>query len=196
MAKKRKRYPKRKLSPQKKRELAKKLWPSQITEPTRKEMGEIRRNLFFDHGYSDEDARDFYEDFILNRVRDKQEEISDDEIFRRKRPRISSIPDAEFPSNEEAVDVYRDERLALRDAKEKRNRELQPIIDRQNEEYKRNEPPSFFTQLGDDVLKVLRYERPTEGEFNKGGVVKRKKKKSSAPKKTYSRGSRKAKYNG
>ena len=40
---------------------------------------------------------------------------------------------------------------------------------------------------------------PKEGDFNKGGVVKRKTKRKNKPKvtkKTYSRGSRKAKYNG
>ena len=38
-------------------------------------------------------------------------------------------------------------------------------------------------------------DRDKEGDFNKGGVVKRKK-KPKVTKKTYSRGSRKAKYNG
>ena len=178
---------KKKLSKEEK--LAKKLWPKQVTLPEGKEIGTILVKLFKE-GYGIREREDFYKKYIVDRVKAKRiEREIGDKFFR-------STPDAEqLPTKKEVFENRLDFDLR-RVAKE------------------RGEQPSPLSKLGDTVLKVLRHGQrkhvedptgpdrdisPKEGDFNKGGVVKRKtkrKKKPTVAKKNYSRGSRKAKYSG
>ena len=165
--------------------LAKKLWSKQVTLPEGKEIGTILAKLFKE-GYGVREGRNFYKKYIVNRVKNKQiEREIGDKFFR-------SPPDAErLPTKKEVFE----NRLAS---------------DLRRVEKERGKQPSPLSKLGDTVLKVLRHGQrkhvedptgpdrdisPKEGDFNKGGVVKRKK-KPKVTKKTYSRGSRKANYGG
>tara|TARA_R100000458_G_scaffold36272_2_gene33700 strand:+ start:1420 stop:1959 length:540 start_codon:yes stop_codon:yes gene_type:complete len=177
---------KKKLS--KEERLAKKLWPKQVTLPEGKEIGTILAKLFKE-GYGGREGRNFYKKYIVDRVKDKQTE-------RKIGDRARSTPDAEqLPTKKEVFESRLD-------------------FDRRRVAKERGEQPSPLSKLGDTALKVLRHGQrkhvedptgpdrdisPKEGDFNKGGVVKRKTKRKKNPtvaKKTYSRGSRKAKYNG
>jgi hypothetical protein len=182
---------KKKLSKEEK--LAKKLWSKQVTLPEGKEVGTILAKLFKE-GYGIREGRDFYKKYIVNRVKNKQiEREIDDKLFR-------SPPDAErLPTQKEVFENRRD--FNLRRVKKERSEKERKKREERGDVVRKVMTAGLTTLFGrqgeyvDDPTGPDRDISPKEGDFNKGGVVKRKK-KPTVTKKTYSRGSRKAKYNG
>ena len=175
------------------KKLAKKLWPHQVTLPNKNEKGVILRKLFKE-GYGISEVKRFYKKYIVDRVKNKQiERKIGDKFFR-------SIPDAEqLPTRKEVFENRRASDLRRvkkeRSEKERKKREKRGDVVRK---VMTADLTTLFGQQGeyvDDPTGPDRDISPKEGDFNKGGVVKRKK-KPKVTKKTYSRGSRKAKYNG
>ncbi len=177
--------------------LAKKLWPKQVTLPEGKEIGTILAKLFKE-GYGAREGRNFYKKYIVDRVLDKriEREISD-KFFR-------STPDAEqLPTKKEVFENRRD--FDLRRVENERREEERKKREKRGDNVRKVMTADLTTLFGrqgasvDDPTGPDRDISPKEGDFNKGGVVKRKtkrKKKPTVAKKNYSRGSRKAKYNG
>ena len=172
--------------------LAKKLWSKQVTLPEGKEIGTILAKLFKE-GYGVREGRNFYKKYIVNRVKNNQ-------IERKIGDRARSLPDAErLPTQKEVFENRRASDL-IRVNKERREKERKKREERGDVVRKvmTADLIKLFGQQGeyvDDPTGPDRDISPKEGDFNKGGVVKRKK-KPKVTKKTYSRGSRKAKYNG
>ena len=174
------------------KKLAKKLWPHQVTLPNKNEKGVILRKLFKE-GYGISEGKRFYKKYIVDRVKDKQTE-------RKIGDRARSTPDAEkLPTKKEVFENRRasDRRRVKkeRSEKERKKREKRGDVVRK---VMTADLTTLFGQQGeyvDDPTGPDRDISPKEGDFNKGGVVKRKK-KPTVTKKTYSRGSRKANYNG
>jgi len=161
----------KKLNLQAQKKLAKKLWPNQVTLPTRNEQGSIYRKLHKE-GYSIPKAREFYNKYIVDRVEDKKKHKDVENIIRHK---THSTPDAEFvPTKKEIFE----NRLDARRKEVAKKRGPSPSLGKKMLEVLRYESPQQKEQRlrrepSDDPTGRQRDVSPKQGEFKKGGQIKK-----------------------